>query len=79
LPGIHKSRVYRPQGWISAVVLVDGRVEGVWEYEVKASRIVVKVDMFAPSTTRIQPGIEAEAQQLGKFLGGEATLAHVHD
>ena len=28
-----KGRVYRPQGWISPVVLVDGRMAGVWDYD----------------------------------------------
>jgi hypothetical protein len=29
------------------VVLVDGRIEGVWEYEQKRSQTTVKVEMFA--------------------------------
>src|SRR5437870_7308515 len=33
-PG-HYKRVYRPQGWLSPVVLVDGRVGGVWSPERK--------------------------------------------
>ena len=30
LPGPFKARVYRPQGWLSPVLLVGGRMEGVW-------------------------------------------------
>ena len=33
LPGALKGHVYRPQGWLSPVVLVDGRMEGVWRHE----------------------------------------------
>ena len=33
LPETHKARVSRPQGWISPVALVSGRMAGVWEYE----------------------------------------------
>jgi hypothetical protein len=33
LPGALKGYVYRPQGWLSPVVLVDGRMEGVWRHE----------------------------------------------
>ena len=33
LPGALKGRVYRPQGWLSPVLLVDGRMEGVWRHE----------------------------------------------
>lgn len=76
LPGVYKSRVYRPQGWISPVVLVDGRMEGVWAYEVKASRIVVRVEMFAPPpAAAVQRGIEAETQRLGAFLDGDVEPA----
>jgi hypothetical protein len=25
-----RERVYRPRGWLSPVLLVDGRIEGVW-------------------------------------------------
>jgi hypothetical protein len=33
LPGALKGRVYRPQGWLSPVLMVDGRMEGVWRHE----------------------------------------------
>jgi hypothetical protein len=33
LPGALKGHVYRPQGWLSPVVLVDGRMEDVWWHE----------------------------------------------
>src|SRR5262249_44787334 len=36
-----RARVYRPQGWITAVVLVDGRMDGVWRWERKGRRLVV--------------------------------------
>jgi Winged helix DNA-binding domain len=29
--GPHKAKVSRPQGWISPALVVDGRIEGVWE------------------------------------------------
>ena len=31
----HRKRVYRDQGWISPVLLVNGRMEGVWKHERK--------------------------------------------
>src|SRR5262249_17448281 len=30
-----RSSVYRPQGWISPVLLVNGRMEGTWRHELK--------------------------------------------
>jgi len=70
----HKVRVYRPQGWISPVVLVDGRIEGVWEYEVKRGQTVVTVSMFAPPDDALKQGIDAEAQRLGAYLGANSQL-----
>lgn len=61
--------VFRPQAWISAVVLVDGRIRGVWEHKIKRSRTLVTVRMFAAPTARIRKGIVAEAERLNDFLG----------
>lgn len=73
----HRGRVYRPQGWISPVVLVDGRMEGVWEYEKKRAGISVTVEMFAPPNGEVRAGIEAEAARLGAFLGGDVMVDYV--
>ncbi len=70
----HKGRVYRPQGWISPVVLVDGRMIGVWEYDKQRSKIVVTVNLFEPPTDEIKHRLEAEALRVGEFLGGQAEL-----
>ncbi len=67
LPQAYKSRVFRPQGWISAVVLVDGRMQGVWEYMTGSAQTVVKVHMFASPATSIKQSIEAEAERLNAF------------
>jgi hypothetical protein len=74
LPEAHKGRVYRSQGWISPVVLVDGRIEGVWEYDKKRTQTVVTIEMFTPPTAALKAGIEAEARRLGGFLGSEVTV-----
>ena len=42
----HRPNVYRPQGWIAPVVLVDGRVTGVWEHARDGNRLIVKVTKF---------------------------------
>ena len=64
----YKSLVYRPQGWISAVVLVDGYIKGLWEYNTRGSQTTIKVRMFSPATLLTKSGIETEAEQLGTFL-----------
>src|SRR5437667_3764437 len=42
----HKHKVFRPAAWVSAAVLVDGTIDGVWEYETRKGQTLVKVSMF---------------------------------
>jgi hypothetical protein len=65
-----KKRVYRNQGWISPVVLVNGRMEGVWKHERKGRRLLVEIEPFGrlPKWARAQ--LEAEAKRLADYLGG---------
>ena len=65
----YRPQVYRPQGWIAPVVLVDGRVAGVWEHAREGNRLRVKVLKFRPLSQRIAAGIRDEARDLGRFLG----------
>jgi hypothetical protein len=72
----HWKRVFRQQGWTTAVVLVDGIIKGVWDYKTKDAQTTVTVEMFDPSTKQIRQGIEAEAARLGEFLKSEIVLEH---
>jgi hypothetical protein len=63
----HKGKVFRPAAWVSAVVLVDGRVEGVWVYETRKGQTLVKVSMFATPSYMVRKEIEAEAERLKGF------------
>jgi hypothetical protein len=65
----HRPNVYRPQGWIAPVVLVDGRVAAVWEHARQGTHLRVKVTKLGPISRRITAGICEEARDLGRFLG----------
>jgi hypothetical protein len=39
MPGPYKARIYRPQGWLSPVLLVGGRMEGVWRQAVREQAV----------------------------------------
>jgi hypothetical protein len=65
----HRMKVYRAQGWIAPVVLVDGRVIAVWEHARKGNCLHIKVAKFGPLSRRITASIREEAQDLGRFLG----------
>lgn len=72
----HKAKVYRQQGWISPVVLVDGRIVGVWEQDKQKSKTVLTVTLFEEGTKRVKDGIESEAIRMGNFLDSEINLIY---
>lgn len=61
-------KIYRPQGWIAPVVLVDGRVVAVWKYTQKGDHLAVEVTKFAELSPLIIDEIWEEAQALSRFL-----------
>jgi hypothetical protein len=74
LPAAHRARVYRPQGWLSPVVLVDGRMAGIWLHERKGDRLVVEIEPFGRLPRAVKGGVQAESEALAAFLGGELEL-----
>jgi len=77
LPKKFIRKVFRPQGWITAVVLIDGYMKGVWDYKTKGKQTVVKVEMFDSPTKQVRKGIEAEAERLGNFLNSKIVVEYV--
>jgi hypothetical protein len=75
LPRAYKSRVFRPQGWISAVVVVDGRMLGVWDYETQHTQTIVTIRMFATPDPALKTAIAAEAERLSAFWNTLVGLA----
>jgi uncharacterized protein YcaQ len=72
----YKSQVFRPQGWISAVVLVNGSIQGVWQSTTRRSQTIVKVRLFCSSTASIRKGIEAEVERLSDFFKTNLSLEY---
>ena len=71
LPGDLRSRVYRQQGWISPVLLVNGLIHGVWHQEkIKGSQVNVVIEPFLKVPAWTRNGAEEEAERLASFLGG---------
>jgi hypothetical protein len=70
-----RARVYRSQGWLSPVLLVDGRIEGVWRHERKGGRVMVVVEPFGDVAAHVRAGAETQAQRLAAFLGRELELS----
>ena len=64
----HK-KIYRAQGWVSPVVLIDGRAQGVWSYVQRKDDLEVRVTPFIRLSSRVSSQIREEALDLGRFLG----------
>jgi len=56
------------------LLLVDGRVAGLWERKTKGKRLELRVEPFASLERRQRTLVEEEASRIGLFLGLEADL-----
>ena len=74
MPGPFRDRVYRPQGWLSAVLLVDGRMDGVWRHERKGRRVAIAFEPFKRVGRAVRSAAEAEAERMAAFLEGELVV-----
>jgi hypothetical protein len=61
----HKPKVFRVAGWVSPVVLIRGRVAGIWDL----SKEVVTLTEFRPLSAQERRGVAHEVELLGQFLG----------
>jgi uncharacterized protein YcaQ len=62
-------RVYRPQGWISPVILRGATIIGVWFPESLGATTILRVELFGRPSAAIRRAVESEAHALGTFLG----------
>jgi len=62
-------RVYRPQGWISAVVLRGTTIVGTWTQKNEGRTIALDIDLFGRPSAAIRRALEEEAEAISAFLG----------
>ena len=70
----HRARVYRPQGWLSPVLLVDGRMVGTWKHEAQGQRFMVEIEPFKRLPAHTRDLLESEVERLHAFLGADLDL-----
>ena len=66
---LYYKQVYRKAGWLSPVVLINGRVMATWRYEHHGRRLFVTVTPFDNISRSHRDSIEQEVKDLGRFLG----------
>ena len=64
----HYKRVYRNQGWISPVVLIDGAIAGVWSHKLQGKKLLVDIEPFGKLSKAQRVGIEQEAESLARYF-----------
>lgn len=70
-----RDQVSRPQGWIAPVLLIDGRMAGVWDTERRRDATTALVTPFRPLAAAERAAVEREAERLGPALGAAVDLA----
>ena len=65
-------RIQAGGGWIHPALVVDGRVLGTWRQQRTAGGWAVTVEPFEAIPRDVRPRLEAEAQDVGRFLGLDA-------
>ncbi|HKY51726.1 MAG TPA: winged helix DNA-binding domain-containing protein [Candidatus Limnocylindria bacterium] len=76
---IHRWKVSRVAGWISAVVLVGGRVEGTWTHTSSNGTLRLVVAPFARLSPRVRSDVAERARTLARSMGLEAAEVTVLD
>jgi hypothetical protein len=70
----HYKRVYRNQGWISPVLLVDGRIAGTWSHKSQGSKVQVRIEPFVRLARATRDAVVQEAESLAGFFGASLNL-----
>jgi hypothetical protein len=65
----HYKLIYRNQGWISPVILLDGRVVGTWSHKVAGKKLAIVLKPFSKLPKSLHPQIGAETERIAKFVG----------
>jgi hypothetical protein len=75
MPGAFRDRVHRAAGWVSPVLAIDGRIEGVWSHERARGRVAISIEPFAKQPAWVRTAAEAEAERLAAFLESAAEIS----
>ncbi len=74
VPAAYAKRIHPGGGFLHAAVLVDGLAAGTWRMTRQEGRLNVIVEPFEPLKGELVRRLEAEVDELGRFLDVEARL-----
>lgn len=67
-------RIQAGGGFVRPAAMVGGRVIGTWRLDRRGKRLAVTVEPFGGLPDVGYDGLRAEAEDIGRFLGGEVTF-----
>src|SRR5262249_9252536 len=70
----HYKLVYRNQGWISPVILVNGSIAGTWSYERQTTRMLIKVEPFQQLSRAVRGAVITEAEAVAAFFASSLEI-----
>ena len=69
VPSHYAKRINAGGGIVHPTVLVDGRIVGTWKSRREKNHLVVMVEPFEQLAPEIDEGLEAEIEDMARFLG----------
>jgi hypothetical protein len=69
VPQEFRPRIYKNQGWFAPVLLVDGRMDGVWSFGRKPRRLEIAIEAFRKTPARVRREAEEEAERIADYMG----------
>lgn len=76
IPPAYLKRVSRTAGWISPVVLIDGRAAGVWDSTRTGDRLWITVEPFAALSRPEKAAVERAATRVASARGATLSLGY---
>ena len=61
-----------PVGILGPVIVMDGRIVGIWKRTMKKNKMEIETSLFTPNA---QKAVIAAAERYGTFVGRPVTLA----
>ena len=72
----HYKQVYRNQGWISPVVLLNGRVIGIWSHKLQTRSPSIELTPFKRPSATVQSLVKREIKKIEQFLHTTYTVRY---
>jgi winged helix DNA-binding protein len=76
LPAAHTSRVSRTAGWISPIVVLNGRVAGVWTGRMSGGAFELTIDLFERPAGDLKRRVAAAAGRVASAHGASLDLRY---